>query len=196
MEEKVITPQESLQILDRMLSDTRNRFYNNGFAFLFWGILVILTCLVSYVLHRSGVNGMDGYIWVTATVLGIIVTIIYYANISTKKHSRTKLDGISGQLWIGYGISYLVLMYLCAHYSIFAPPFIYCLLGMGMFVNGGIYKFWALYAGAIVFWLGAIISTLLKDDINQLLISMAIMFIGYLIPGYLLWKKAKEAQHV
>ena len=97
---------------------------------------------------------------------------------------------------IAYGISYMVLMYLCGHYGLFAPPFIYCLLGMGMFATGGIYKFWSLYAGALVFRLGAVICTRLGQDTSQYLASITIMFLGYLVPGYLLWKKAKKEADV
>lgn len=196
MEEKAISPAESLQIIEKMLADTRNRFYNNGFAFLFWGILVITTCILAYIMDRMNIHGMDGYIWSISVAFGILVTAIYFARIAPRKRGFTRLDSINGKVWIAYGISYMVLMYLCSHFHQFAPPFIYCLLGMGMFATGGIYKFWSLYAGAFIFWLGAIACTLVELDINQYLISIAVMFLGYLIPGYILWKKAKKEAHV
>ena len=196
MEERAISPAESLQIIERMLRETRNRFYNNGFAFLFWGVLIIAACLMGYIADRAGYNGLDGYIWSIAIGLGIIVTAVYYVRIAPRKRQFTRLDSINGKVWIAYGISYMVLMYLCGHYGLFAPPFIYCLLGMGMFATGGIYKFWSLYAGALVFWLGAVICTRLGQDTSQYLASITIMFLGYLVPGYLLWKKAKKEADV
>lgn len=196
MEEKAISPAESLQIIEKMLAATRNRFYNNGFAFLFWGVLIILACLISYIVRRMEIEGIDGYIWGITIGLGLVVTAVYYARIAPKKRGFTSLDSINGKVWIAYAISYFVLMYLCGYYHQFAPPYIYCLLGMGMFATGGIYKFWSLYAGAFIFWLGAIVCTLVKEDINQYLVSIAVMFLGYLIPGYILWKKAKKDAHV
>ncbi|SEA24926.1 hypothetical protein SAMN05192529_111126 [Arachidicoccus rhizosphaerae] len=196
MEDKAISPTESLQIIEKMLADTRNRFYNNGFAFLFWGLLIIIICLTSFATHALGHEGRDGWIWGIGISVGIIATAMYFWKIAPKTRKFTRLDAINGKVWIGYAISYFVLMFLCAHYHLFAPPFIYLLLGMGMFITGGIYKFWSLYAGAIIFWLGAVISALLPMNNSQLLLTSLLMFLGYLLPGYILWKKAKGEAHV
>ena len=196
MEERAITPAESLRIIENMLAQTRNRFYNNGFAFLLWGWLIILACLAAYGANIWEHSDLEGWIWIISIVAGIIVTIIYYGWFANKNRKFTRLDSINGQVWIGYGISYAVLAFMAGVSHFFMPPFIFCLLGMGMFATGGIYKFWSIYAGAVVFWIGAILCTLLPHNINQYLLSAAIMFLGYLVPGYILWLKAKKEAHV
>lgn len=196
MEEKNISPEQSLQIIEKMLADARNRFYNNGFAFLFWGVLIILSCLADYILYKTGYGDIANYVWLVAIAFGLIVTAVYFAVIAPRRRSFSKLDSINGRLWIGFGISYIVLMFLCIHLKVSAPPFIYCLLGLAMFASGAIYKFWSMYAGAVVFWGGAVICTFFTQDINMLLISVAVMFLGYLVPGYLLWRKAKKEANV
>ena len=85
MEERAISPAESLQIIERMLRETRNRFYNNEFAFLFCGVLIIAACLMGYIADRAGYNGLDGYIWSIAIGLGIIVTAVYYVRIAPQE---------------------------------------------------------------------------------------------------------------
>lgn len=196
MEEKNISPEESLQIIEKMLADARNRFYNNGFAFLFWGVLIILACLADYFIYKTGHSDYAGYVWLIAIVLGFVITVIYFAAIAPKRRKFSKLDSMNGRLWSGFGLSYLVLMFICVRMNVAAPPFIYCLLGFGMFASGGIYKFWSMYAGAVVFWLGAIACTLLNNDMNTLLVSIGVMLLGYLVPGYLLWRKAKKEANV
>lgn len=196
MEERAITPTESLQIIERMLTETRNRFYNNGFAFLFWGVLIIVICMVSFTAHLLGNDGRDGYIWAIGIGLGLLVTAVYYGSIAPRTRKFSRLDAINGKVWIAYAISYFVLMFLCAHLHLFAPPFIYLLLGMGMFITAGIYKYWSLYAGAAIFWAGAIVSVLIPENVYQLLLTCILMFLGYLLPGYLLWKVAKRTAHV
>ena len=192
MEERSITPVESLQIIERMLADTRNRFYNNGFAFLLWGLIIIVACLGAFGASRSGHETLEGWIWMASIGVGTLVTIIYYGWFANKNRKFTRLDSINGKVWIGYGISYVVLAFMAAEAHFFMPPFIFCLLGMGMFATGGIYKFWSIYAGAVVFWIGAILCTLLPHDDLQYLLSAAIMFLGYLVPGFILWLKAKK----
>ena len=115
MEDKTISPAESLQIIERMLADTRNRFYNNGFAFLFWGLLIILICLTSYSAHALGHDGRDGLIWAIGIGLGLVVRAVYFWKIAPKTRKFTRLVSINGKVWIGYAISYFVLIFLCAH---------------------------------------------------------------------------------
>lgn len=139
---------------------------------------------------------MANYVWPVAIAFGMIVTAAYFAAIAPRRRNFSKLDSINGRLWIGFGISYIVLMFLCIQLKTAAPPFIYCLLGLAMFASGAIYKFWSMYAGAVVFWIGAVICTFYAQDIDLLLISVVVMCLGYLVPGYLLWKKAKKEAHV
>jgi hypothetical protein len=199
MEDKKISPEESLQIIEQMLADTRNRFYNNGFSFLFWGVLIILDCVVTYFMNIAGYGAETNYVWYsTFIIIPVYVLAIfwYYSKFRPARKKKSRLDYINGMLWLAFGASCLVLIFICAQLNADMGPFTFCLLGLCMFASGGMYKFWWLYAGAVVFWLGAIASAMLKDSEINLLVCAAVMFLGYIIPGYLLWKKAKKEAHV
>ncbi|MDE1190529.1 MAG: hypothetical protein PW786_00045 [Arachidicoccus sp.] len=196
MEEKEISPEQSLQIIEKMLADARNRFCNNGFALLFWGVWIILMVVGDYITSHYFQKYYSNYIWMISIVVGMLFTFLFYAFAAPKKRVFTRLDSINGKLWIAFGISFLLLMFLCYKYKADGPPFIYCMIGLCMFASGGIYKFWSLYAGAFVFWLGAIVWWYFPAEIERVILTVFIMFLGYLVPGYLLWRKAKKEANV
>lgn len=196
MEEKNISPEQSLQIIEQMLADTRNRFYNNGFTFLFWGVLIMLACLAQYIMIRMGYPEQSNYMWLYVVAFGIIVTIIEVIYIKKRRKGKSRLDAYNGMIWLGFGITYIIVVFLCIMMKIYPVGFIWALTGFGMFASGGIYKFRPFYFGAVVFWVSAVVTVFLGNDTTELLACALTMFIGYLVPGYLLWRKAKKEANV
>lgn len=196
MEDRTISPEESLKVIERMIAESRHKFYNNGFALLFWGVLIILACVGQYIMIETGYARQSNYIWPVAVGLGIIISFIYFGLSAGKRKMHSRLDANNGILWIGFCITYIVLLYLCVNLKVNPLGFIWCLLGFGLFASGGIYRFKPLYIGAAVFWISAIITIYLGDDIKELWVGAIAMLIGYIIPGYLLWKKAKKEANV
>lgn len=196
MEEKSLTAEQSIQIIEKMLNQSRNKFYNNGFALLFWGFLIMLCFLLQFLLIKAGFKDHSYMVWPYGTGFGILVTIMYYGFYVKKSRIWSQSDSSNSKVWIGFGISYLVLMFLCIHLRINPAPFIWCLVGLGMFASGGIYRFKALYFGAVIFWVSAVICALINTDAGFLLIGALTMLLGYILPGLLLWNKAKKQVHV
>lgn len=196
MEEKNISPEQSLRIIEQMLADTRNRFYNNGFTFLFWGVLIMLACLAQYIMIKAGYETQSNYMWLYVVAFGIIVTIIEVIYIKKRRKGKSRLDAYNGMIWLGFGITYIIAVFLCIKMKIYPVGFIWALTGFGMFASGGIYKFRPFYFGAVVFWISAVITVFLGNNTIELLACAFTMFIGYLIPGYLLWRKAKKEANV
>jgi thiamine transporter ThiT len=69
------------------------------------------------------------------------------------------------------------------------------IVGVGTFVSGAILRFNLLVLGGVVFWLGAFACTL-TTPLNQLLINAIATFIGYIVPGVMLWKEYKKENNV
>jgi hypothetical protein len=196
MEEKNISAEESLQLIEQMLGEARNKFYNNGFALLFWGILISLSCLGQFIMIKMGYPEQSNYIWPVAIGIGMVITFLYYGVYAKRSKQFSRSDSSNGILWIGFAITFMVLAFLCIYLKVNPAGFIWCLTGFAMFASGGIYKFKPLFAGAFVFWITAIVCVLLKDDLNTLWIAALSMLLGYIVPGFLLWKKAKKEAHV
>ena len=196
MENKDISPEESIRVIQQMIAESRNRFYNNGFALLFWGVLVILACLGQYVLIQTGHQKHSDYIWPVTLGIGIIGTFLYFRFFSAERRLHSRQDANNGILWLGFLITYIVLTFLCLSLNINQIGFTWCLLGFGMFASGGIYRFRPFYVGAAIFWISAVLTLYTGNDKNDLWLGALTMFLGYVIPGYLLWRKAKSEAHV
>jgi hypothetical protein len=68
---------------------------------------------------------------------------------------------------------------------------IFC--GIAQIITGKAFRFRPYVIGGIIFWLGAIVCTLILPKILYHFLILAIcMVLGYIIPGLMLNKKAKE----
>lgn len=198
MEDKQLDAEQSLRIIEKMIADSRNKFYNNGFAFIFWGFLVILSFLAVYLLIQWGYNDAAQWVWPVMTVFGVIITFAYYRVFSACKDKRqgTTSDVNNGRIWLGFLFSIIVLIYLCIYLQINPGSFIWCLMGFGMFACGAIYRYKPIYLGAIVFWIGAVISVRLQTNGAVVITGILTMLLGYIVPGVLLWLKVKKESNV
>ena len=66
---------------------------------------------------------------------------------------------------------------------------------MATFATGKILKFTPLLFGGIVFWLSAFICLKVVDE-SQLIVQAVSTFLGYIIPGILLWRNFKAETNV
>lgn len=198
MEDKPLDPAQSLRIIERMIADSRNKFYNNGFAFIFWGFLVILSFLVQYVMIQWGYLQEANWVWLVMMVIGVAITFGYYRVFAPKKRKvkAATSDANNGRIWTGFLFSIIVLIYLCVYLQINPGPFIWCLLGFGMFASGALYRYKPIYIGAVVFWVGAVISVRLQTNGAVVLTGILVMLLGYIVPGILLWLKVKKEANV
>jgi hypothetical protein len=91
--------------------------------------------------------------------------------------------------WIGFIFAATVLFIIMAKNMDAFPPFILLLAGMPTFVSGFILKFRPLIAGGFLFWIFALIAHFASGDISALSVPVA-MLTGYIIPGYMIKRKA------
>ena len=52
MKSQEFTPKESFELIDQVIKEAKNRFEENGFAFILWGSLVAVCCFAqAYLIH-------------------------------------------------------------------------------------------------------------------------------------------------
>ncbi len=91
--------------------------------------------------------------------------------------------------WMAFMITALVLFILLYGKLNNFGPFILMLIGLPTFLSGIIIKFRPLVIGGIVFWVLSIAANYSGDNLSPLIMAAAVIA-GYLIPGYLLKKRA------
>jgi hypothetical protein len=78
----------------------------------------------------------------------------------------------------------------------FGFGYYYILYAFWMFIHGSAIRFRPLIIGAYVNWMAAIAIFLLKDTTQIMIVSAIAVFIGYLVPGYMLKVEYKKKMKV
>ena len=182
--EKEMTQQESLDLIQEMILTAKKSVRDNGFFYLLWGWLVIIASLSDYTLQRMEIDN-HGIVWAVLMTGGGIASAVYGRKMSKAQKVKTHIDILMSYLWGAFGVSLFIILFFSIKTGISPCPPLLVLCGIGTFVSGGVLKFKPLIIGGILFWLFSIITFSVDVHYHLLIYSLAI-FIGYLIPGYIL----------
>jgi hypothetical protein len=185
-EKTTLTPEQSLDIITRMIDQAKGNVQRNAYYFLLWGWVVALANLGMFTLIRIGYE-RPYIVWII-TIPAWIFTLIKSYKKGSVKSVATHLDRISSQLWLAFGICIFTLITFGWAINYQLNPVILLMAAMPTFVSGVILKFKPLMMGGISFWIFSIVSFLVTADLQPLVGALAIVC-GYLVPGYLLKKK-------
>lgn len=194
-ETKELSAEESFRIIEGMIATARNKVAENGFHLLLWGILVISCCLANYFLIDAGAGNLAGLPWLIMPFIGVPVGIVYERIRTNKKEVKTHADLHVKHIWMSYLTGLALLIVFCSITQTSPIPFILILTGVVTFASGKVLQFIPLQAGGVVFWVGALLCLKITGP-NQLLIQAITTFLGYIVPGILLWRAYKNNSNV
>ncbi len=186
MTEEKFSPEQSLRLIQSMISKTRQDMSNNSIYFLVWGWITFIACTGQYVL-KSLVHYEQHYqVW-WLVVPGIIFSIWNGIKEGKKQKAKTYIGDSMKYLWMGMGISFFVLSMILTKlgWGTVVFPFFILLYGLGTFISGNFLRFRPLIIGGIIAWVLAIISVYVSYDYQMLFGAAAILF-SYIIPAYML----------
>lgn len=190
LQDKPLDLQESLQLIQRFISGTRDNFRRSAFGFIFWGILVTVAALANYFLLL--ITPDFAWIpWPVLTIGGAIVTYIHYSVYGKRSGAISIYGHVFKWLFLCGGLTYFLFIFSCAALKISPTPFMLGLSWLLIVVAGLIMRFKPLIWGGILFFLATIVSAFISPT-NQLLLTAGSFLIGYLLPGILLVRKKEE----
>jgi hypothetical protein len=181
------SPQQSLILIQDMISKTKSNLSENSIYFLLWGWITFIAILGQFLLKVVLSYEHHYLVWLL-TIPTAIVSFIYSARRHNKHKVRTYIGESMSYLWTGIGISIFILCMVITKTNggwNNAWPFFILMYGLGTFVSGMILKFKPLVIGGIFCWILTVISVFLPFD-YQLLVAAAAILSSYIIPGHLL----------
>lgn len=191
MEEKPITQNESLLIIESMIETTKKKITKlDSYYSLMWGYLVLIASFLNYYLLSAGFGWESHLAWCLMLV-GAIASIALGLKQKNSQKITTYFDKVLVYLWSGFVICILILVFNIQFINFQIIPLILLLYGIALFVNGGMLKFTPQIIGAIVAWIGSLIAFRVEMK-EQLLITAAVVVIAYIIPGHILYIKAQK----
>jgi hypothetical protein len=184
--------ESSLKVIYEMIESAKSKIGGNYFYYLFWGYLVVATCIIEYLLI-SVVNYPQHYIvWSVLMPLGTIITFIFYMRQKKSVTSKSFVGTTMFYLWSGWLVSFIILLLfiiLKQEYNLIFPVSM-AMYGLGIFVSGGVVNFKPLLLGAIVAWMASVVAFFVPYQ-GQLMIMTGVVVVAYIIPGHLLKTKSK-----
>ena len=156
--EKSLTPEESLQIIQKSISNSRKNLREGSFYYLLWGIFVTGAIVIQSIALSRERKGE-----------GVV----------------THLDRYLKIVWILAGLLMGLMVFLSYKVGAFPTPFILGVTAMATGICGLTVRFRPLIIGAIVFLAAAVVAIYVEGT-AQLLVLAGALILGYLVPGYLL----------
>jgi len=151
MQQENFSPEQSLQLIQSMISKTKQDMSDNSIYFLIWGWITFFACTGQFVLKNIMKYEQHYQVW-WLVVVGIVFSVWYGIKQDKTKKAKTYIGDSMKYLWTGMGISYFVLSMILSKVgwdsSVF--PFFIMMYGLGTFVSGSILHFRPLIIGVLI----------------------------------------------
>lgn len=192
MEEKKLNERESLELITRMISDTREKMERgSSIPFLIWGYTTVaVSILIWYLLSTTG-NYRWNFLWFAIPMISYPMMLAF----TGKKNKSTKsyIDKVISYIWIGVGIAGLIPCVAAFFTEIHILFFIIILMGAGTAITGLVLNHKVLcIAGFGAILLSPICLLFFQRGVS-ILIFAAIFLLMMVIPGHIMnWKRRKH----
>lgn len=187
--EKTLSPRESLDVILKAISSTKNSIRSNSFYFLLWGWLIAIASFGFFIM-KFYFNAW--FHFVLFPILAFIAGVITLVRYSRKRTVSTEsyVSHFLSRMWAVLGIAFIMSVFINVSHG--EGPFTYTMMlaGIGTLVSGWVMKFRPLVFGGVLFLVGSLASVYVSLEYKALLQGIAVVA-GYLVPGYLL-KNAAE----
>jgi len=190
MENNILTPKESLNVINQMIADTKARMNENGSTFLLWGWAISICAIAQFILFQLQFYSYNYFPYFLLIPVGIHT---WFHERKKHKHQKNSYIGkVMTSLWIPLGINLGIVGFLTYPlFQISPTPFLMILLGIGATVSGGATKFNALIWGGIICNLIGI-GALLTPYLFHPLLLVAGIIAADLVPGYIIRNKFQK----
>ncbi|NNC82032.1 MAG: hypothetical protein HKN79_00505 [Flavobacteriales bacterium] len=183
--DRTLDPEESLELISKVIQDNKDNLKQNSFYFLLWGFLVGIACLLHYFLVVSEISFPPYIAWPVLMVAGGIISGVKGYSDSKRVGYETYTGMFTKNLWIGLGISLFIVLFLSSQMGVQPVGLILMISGAGTLITGLNIKFNPLILGGIVLFIGAI-ATVFVPGVEVLLLCAGALLLGYIIPGLML----------
>lgn len=213
MEEKRLNAAESLELIERMIRNTRRRLErHSGRPFLVWGYTTVGISLLNYALNLAGADPLWNLTWFLIPVLGCALMRLFPEKRPTDP--RSEIDRIVNALWLVCTLALIPIFLFSFLHGLSYRPSLFALITLtmavgaaatGLFVRSKIYAA-AGFAGMALSTLFPLYDCYLKRlaesapvdaaHLNfEILIFAAIFLVMMVIPGHIINYRAKQIKN-
>ena len=118
MEDKKLTEKESLEVIISMIARTKARYLGSGNILLMWGYLAVFSSILVWILLAATQQNVWNWLWFAIPVIGMPLTSIMERREKRTDCAVTYSDKITSHLWSIFGVSEIVLTFICLGFSL------------------------------------------------------------------------------
>lgn len=191
MEERNITEQESLAIIQEMINKSKKQLTDRSKYFMMWGVAVFACAIIQYFLLRN-LQPHTQMVWLSMPVLAVIQLSLSIRDRKKEKVLSHNTAAI-GSVWLALGISFFILAFLSSRISFDMFPFLILLYGIGTFITGRIIQFKPLIFGGLACFILCVLITYVEGPEKLLILALSVL-LSYIIPGILLKREFNQQE--
>jgi hypothetical protein len=185
-----------LSVIKKIMEDSRNIVCNNGWHYIFWGVVVSAALIANYIMALTRLSqNYAGLMWFVLMVGAAITGAIYERRADKKRQVKTFAGRLLGSLWFAGGVAMFMFGFIGtisgAYNPIYVCPVISTVLGVTFFTSGEIQQLKWQKALSFGWWGGAILLFLFPSVHTLLVFALMLIFLQ-VIPGIILNRKWKK----
>lgn len=196
MEDKILTGQESLDLIAKMIRNTQDRFERySGTPFIVWGYSTIVIALVVWYFVSTTGNMDWNYLWFGIIPLGGITMSIFRRK--REKYISTYTDQVTGYIWLVIGVTAVLTAIVASFGPLRQVLFIEALLiNIGTALTGLVIR---LRYVAVMGFAGVVVSFCLpffERSWYQVLIFALIVAVTMVVPGHIMNAQGRKYNRI
>ena len=189
MEEKNITEQESLLLIQQMINTAKHEQKDDGKGWILWGWLLFLVSLLTYInLYTRWFSTY--YFWSYFGILSLLIllySVVKYYFFKRKERAKTYTGELFQKLNVGF---FITIMFIIFSMNIGLDP----MKGFPLLI--GLYGFWILIYGtaldfkpsiiaAYITWGVGFAAFFVNSFASTMILHGLAALVGYIIPGHI-----------
>ncbi len=208
MEEKTLTPQESMEVIARMIEASKQRLSMPDLRIsVLWAVLTIATAATVLIVSLVDYNPLINLVWFAIPVIGLPANLLMARKEGVGKGFKTAIDVISDGIWRTVGVVAILLSLICLAFNIAGHPqawlamfyFAFIVVGFGAAMQGIVLKESSyVFGGLFSILAGFVVVVLSLCNIPLLMVWVIPLYIlcfllMFIVPAFIIRKKFNDA---
>lgn len=209
MEEKKLTPQESMEIIARMIEVSKQRIAMPDLRIsVMWALVTIVTAAVVLTASLIGYTPRINLVWFAIPVIGLPLNYLMAQKAESAKGAKTVIDQIGDGIWKTVGFTGIALSTICLVFQLLGYPqawlamfyYAFIIVGFGATMQGIVLKERSyVFGGAfsILSGFATVILTLCRIPLAMvwvLPLYMLCFLLMFIVPAFVIRKKLNSGK--
>ena len=186
---------EDIQLIRDMIEKTKEKAAESWKFFSVWGFLIIAAIVGHYALVYFEIFNVIWINWIVFMLVGVFLSIFYIGKKEKTSGATTYAENAIGHLSFACGIAFMLAGFVFPILKLYTygeiPVVISMIVGILLFVIGGIYEWNLLKWSALLWWLGGVGMIFIHWHYRALA-CVPLIILGYLVPGFILRSQYKK----